>query len=498
MKGYIKMAVALLLTLTLHSVATASGKIAFDNLSLTNVNGGKSLHFSADILLDSLSLKSNEHIFVTPVMTGSEGHIALFPTVLVTGRGMHFAYERGTMRGLKKYRQDYDIVKEIERHNGKAQKIGYTADVAMQPWMRTEPISIGFRYDNCGCGVFSDSSESVAVDTTLNPVKQMKAVYLTPAVTELPISIHEGKATVQFEVNRTELHDSPYRCANGQQIDNRDQLKVIKDSIEYALTDPNVEIAKIEIIGNASPESPYLHNLDLATRRSRALAEYIDSYIGNRYQLPVGITGYDAVAENWKEFREQVLAAKDISEAQREALLELIDRPVNSPADYDAKETELKTDPKFSTLYRTKILPQWFPHLRSTHFRISTRLKPMDDRQLAEVMSRTPEKMSLNQMMRVARLYPEGSEEFNKAIETAGKYYPDSEEANLNMAVMAVNKGDYAEAGKLIEKAGNSPQAVNVKAILLTEKGDFEGAQRLLDTISDLPAAGFNRQLIEY
>ncbi len=475
--------------------AIANQTVHTENLAI-NRGGGK-MHLSADIVLDSLKLNSGQQIFMTPVISGEDGESAIFPTVLVTGRGMHYAYERGTMRGLKDYRKKYDIVKEVRRLNGHDQIVDYSGSVPIEQWMRTQRISVQFKYDTCGCGVFAGSGFGPAIDTTLNPVGKMHVAYITPKVTELPVSVHEGRARVQFEVDRTVLHDSIYRCKNGQRIDNRQQLKVIYDSIEYAVKDPNVEIAKIEIIGYASPESPYEHNKELATGRSRALAEYIGKYVGRKYQLAENVADFDAVPENWAEFREQVEKANDITESQRADLLALIDRPAFTPGDYDAKERELKTDPKFRDLYRNKILPQWFPHLRATKFRISTRLKPMNDNQLAEIIKTSPEKMSLNQMMRVARLYPEGSADFDRVIDTALRYYPESEEANLNAAASALKRQDYDSASQLLEKAGNAPEVVNAKAILMANKGNIEEARKLLETIQDLPEAQKNLQLLE-
>lgn len=472
----------------------ATGKIKTENISFSS--GAGKLHLTVDVVLDSMSLKSQQQLFMTPFMTGESGEKVVLPTVLVTGRSMHYAYERGTMRGLKEYRKQYYIAQEVLRDNGKAQKIDYTATVPLEQWMRTGRITVEFKYDTCGCGVYSGSAIDNRIDTILNPVGGMRAAYITPKVTELPVTIHEGRARVQFEVNRTELHDQLFRARNGQIIDNREQLKVIYDSIKYALIDPNVEIAKIEIIGYASPESPYEHNKELATGRSRALAEYIGNYVGRIYSISPELTKFDAVPENWTEFRDQVVKAEDITETQRTDLLELIDRPAITPAEYDAKERELKTNPRFKELYASKILPQWFPHLRATKFRISTRLKPMSDERLAEIIVTTPQKLSLNQMMRVARLYPEGSEKFNKVIEIALKYYPDSEEANLNAAIAALKEKNYDRADSFLQKAGDLPEAVNARAIVLVNQGKFEQARKLFDSIKFLPEAQKNLDML--
>lgn len=90
-------------------------------------------------------------------------------------------------------------------------------------------------------------------------------------------------------------------------------------------------------------------------------------------------------------------------------------------------------------------MPEWFPLLRTTRFEIETRLKPLDDAQLAEVITTDPDKMSLNQMFRVSKLYPEGSEEFNDVIQIMLKYYPEDEAANLNAASAALKMGNLDE-----------------------------------------------------
>lgn len=467
--------------------AAPTGNIAMENVEFFRT--GDVFNLKLDYVLDSLRLGSNRQILVTPVVEGSDGQQVALPTLLINGRNMHYAYERGTIR--RNLLQNYDITSEVRRYNGKPQTVPYRAETPFHEWMYATDAAVSLRYDTCGCGRFA-GQDILRVPLNLNPVGRMKTAWLTPQVTELPVAIHEGKARVQFEVDKTELHPEPYVCRNGQRIDNRAQLAVIEDSIRYATTDPNVEISRIEITGYASPESPYTHNDFLATNRSRALAEYI----GQRFNLSKDVTAYGAVPENWVEFRQQVIDAKDITPKQRADLLALIDRPAYGPADYDEKERELRTDPRFAELYRTTILPKWFPQLRATKFAISTRLKPLPDEKLAEIILKSPEKMSLNQMFRVARLYPEDSPEFRRTIETALKYYPDSEEANTNAAVWELNSGNYDRAAQLLERAGDNPEANNARGILATKRGDFEAALRYFDAAGNLPEARHNKALI--
>ena len=486
MKKILSVVLAVSLSAAAYAASPVS-KISLENMEYYRQGENFNLHL--DYVLDSLSLSNNHQILVTPVVEGADGQTEAFPTVLINGRNMQFAYERGTV--TLPLADKYDITSVVRRYNGKPQKLSYNAMIPFRDWMYCSGASITFLYDTCGCGRYA-GKDFLKIPIDLNPVKNMKPAWLTPKVTELPITIHEGKARVQFEVDKTVLHPEPYICRNGQRIDNREQLTIIDDSIRYATTDPNVEISRIDITGFASPESPYTHNDFLATNRSRALAEYI----GERYNLPSDVCTFSAVPENWEEFRQQVLDAKDITEQQRADLLELIDRPVFGPADYDAKEKELKTNPKFAKLYRSKILPEWFPRLRATKFAISTRLKPLPDEKLAEIILKNPEQMTLNQMYRVARLYDEVSPEFRRTIEIALSRFPDNPEANTLGAIIAIQSGEYDRAADLLKHAGDSPEANNARGIVATKQGDFKAAASYFDAAGNLPQAQQNKALL--
>ncbi len=121
----------------------------------------------------------------------------------------------------------------------------------------------------------------------------------------------------------------------------------------------------------------------------------------------------------------------------------------------------------------------------------------MSDERLAEIILTTPELMSLNQMFRVARLYPEGSAEFNRTIETALKHYPNDPVANLNAAVAAIAAGDFDRATELLAKAGDSPEAENARGILAAHRADFDTARKHFEAAGSLPEALKNRALLD-
>lgn len=465
------------------------GKVKWEEPDLSRQ--GRNLELTVRMVLDSVRLGSNEQLYLSPVISDSEGNEEVLPALLLNGRNMHIAWQRGTIPATPASSQP--LADEMQRRNGTEQSYDYHAMIPFRDWMLAPGAQLAFVTDTCGCGHQHGRLSEPVATLDLNPWKQMERVYQTPAVALPPVRIHNGSARVQFEVDRTELHAEPYRARNGQRIDNRAQLKVIDDSVQYALSDPNVEIAKIRIVGYASPESPYDHNSYLAFNRSKALVEYL----ADKYNLPPESREYDAVPENWVEFRETVVSAPDITETQRADLLELIDRPATTAQEYDAKERELKTSPKFAKLYKEKILPQWFPRLRATRFEITTRLRPLTDDALAQVMATDPSMMSLDQMMRVARLYSEDSPEFRQAIGKILEHYPDDPVANLNAAAFAIADGDAERAAALLEKAGDSPEAQNLRGILATGRGDIESAREAFAKAPGLEQARKNLEVLD-
>ncbi|MDE7081722.1 MAG: hypothetical protein K2O78_08730 [Muribaculaceae bacterium] len=445
------------------------------------------IRLTADIRLDSLQLASSRQLLITPVITDGAGNSEVLPPLMVNGRSMQIAWERRSLSG-----ENRDVAQAVRRRNGKPQCVEYMASLPLEKWMWNPAASISWTIDSCGCGQKYGSAVGNEIPLGLNRADEMRVAYVTPPVTALPVSVHQGETLVGFEVNRTDLHSSPYRCADGKIIDNRPQLQVIADSISYALTDGNVEIAGINICGFASPEGDYNANSLLATGRSRALAEYI----ADRYLLPDSICTYESVAENWEGLRAIVESRQNLTPSLRRRLLDLIDTPAYGAADYDARERMLRSDPQLKDFYRDVMLKEWFPSLRTSRFTITTRLRPLSDIQLAEVIRSYPERMTLNQMYRVARLYPEDSDEFQEVMNIAFSHYPDDPVANLNLAIALISAGDYEKAALRLERSGDSAEAMNARGILALYRGDADAAEEYFRKALPLPEASRNLQML--
>ena len=121
----------------------------------------------------------------------------------------------------------------------------------------------------------------------------------------------------------------------------------------------------------------------------------------------------------------------------------------------------------------------------------------MSDEQLKDVIKTTPEKMSLNQMYRVARMYPEDSDEFNEVMLTALRYYPRDQIAITNAATAAINRGEYERAKELLAKAQNTPAVNNLYGIIATAEEDYDTARRYFEKAAGNPNAERNLDLLK-
>lgn len=472
------------------------GNVTINNLSATPA--GERCIVTMDVVLDQLHLSGNHQLFVTPYIESKDkSEQVQMPSILISGRNMHYVYLRtGQTKATGKTK--YNVVREMYHKKG-GETVAYNESTPLRAWMMDDEVNLLVHIDTCGCGRAEGSDVLAKRKLGMNPVNSMLIMpYPKLGFEEDKITKHEGRAKVQFEVDKFELHDQVYTYTHRQThrkhvIDNREQLKVIDDSLRYALSSPNVELVGLEICGYASPESPYDHNEYLALNRARAVMEYVERHDN----IPSEICSYRAVPENWEGFRQQVLDAKDITEQQRKDLLELIDRPVHIASDYDRKETELKTSPKFAALYTSKIHPDWFPELRYTRFSISTHLKPRTLEQLREIAKTEPHLMSLNQFYRVAQSYEHGSKEFTDVLMTALQYHPKDEKANVNVASLLIEQHKYDEAKTYLEHAGESDEANILRGIICTHQRDFDEARRYFQKASNASEARNNLRLLK-
>lgn len=424
-----------------------------------------------DFVLDSLKVKSARYRAFTPILRSKDGRQKQrLKSLLVTGRVQDIIFERDGIDPL--YVDNYQSVR---REKNEPQRVAYNDMVDRQPWH--DVAEVWLECDLCGCGDTLKSDQAflgpIVPETAALDIKP-NYIDIVPAPEKKVRNLH-GTAYITFVVDRWEMKPD--------YMDNRRELRKITDTLDVMNADKNVSIHKIKIHGWASPESPYKHNEMLATNRAKSLTEYVR----NTYNLPADVFApAEATPENWIGLREAVDKMSLSVLPHREEILEIIDDETLQP---DPREKKIKR--LYPQEYRY-LLKNVYPGLRRSDYEITFEFREFTLEEAKEIYKTKPYQLSLRELWDVAQTFPKGSDDYNKVMQTALIVYPESKEAAINLANVALRQDDLLKAETLLDRAGDSGEAENARAILYMKQDRYADAEAAL---SRAKAKGMNVSL---
>ena len=437
------MAPATALAQNCQEVKLASDKIKVSNVQVAQQNNALSV--SMDLNLDSLYLPSNLQLVYTPVFKTRQGDIKM-PEIVINGRRQQIMFERGV--GKKQLNLSPEAL-VVRRTNKKVQTVNYSASIPLSGQVKNYDLNM--HEDLCGCGNMEEGN-----DFNLRHRRQPQAVFVRPAVEAVKVRHLDKRAYIDFPVNRIELH-ADYRR-------NPAQLDSIVRTINALKDDKNLEVSGINIHGYASPESPYSHNDYLAKNRAKTLTDYVRRMVA----LPNQLFTVSSTAEDWDGLRNY------LKNSNLEHKSEILAIANDEKMDPDAREQKIKK--LYPSEYRF-MLDTWYPALRHSDYHITYKVKPFDVAEAKEIIKTKPQQLSQEEMFLVAQTYEPGSKEFNDVMEIAVRMFPENETANLNAANTRLNAGDADGAKSYLDKAGNSPEALNARGVYESLKGNDQQAR---------------------
>ena len=437
------MAPATALAQNCQEVKLASDKIKVSNVQVAQQNNALSV--SMDLNLDSLYLPSNLQLVYTPVFKTRQGDIKM-PEIVINGRRQQIMFERGV--GKKQLNLSPEAL-VVRRTNKKVQTVNYSASIPLSGQVKNYDLNM--HEDLCGCGNMEEGN-----DFNLRHRRQPQAVFVRPAVEAVKVRHLDKRAYIDFPVNKIELH-ADYRR-------NPAQLDSIVRTINALKDDKNLEVSAINIHGYASPESPYSHNDYLAKNRAKTLTDYVRRMVA----LPTLLFTVSSTAEDWDGLRNYL---KDSNLEHKSEILAIAN---DEKMDPDAREQKIKK--LYPSEYRF-MLDTWYPALRHSDYHITYKVKPFDVAEAKEIIKTKPQQLSQEEMFLVAQTYEPGSKEFNDVMEIAVRMFPENETANLNAANTRLNAGDADGAKFYLDKAGNSPEALNARGVYESLKGNDQQAR---------------------
>lgn len=398
--------------------------------------------------LSTMEVESNRSIVLIPLFEAEGKHIEL-PSVEVMGRRRRLYYERN---GQQHYADTPWRV--IRRKQGEEQTVDYRTSLRYEAWMDGARLTV--TEDLCGCGEVHPGSQVDLrqADVAFRP----RLAYVAPAVEVEKKRALAGEAYLDFVVNRTDINPGYRR--------NPEELARIHASIDTILHDRDFRITRITLRGYASPEGTYRSNARLAEGRTGALKSYISSRYG--FVDTLFVTAF--VPENWEGLRRYVAGS---TLADRDGILALID----SDREPDDKERAIRS--RYPKAYAT-LLAECYPGLRRTDYRIDYTVRSFNVDEAKAMLRTRPQNLSLDEMFAVAQTYEPGSDDFKQVFDVAVRMYPHSEVANLNAACALLEQGLAEQAQPYLDKAGDSAQAANARAVSFLLQGRYDEALPLL------------------
>lgn len=434
----------------INAAKTDSVKVSVANVAVSV--SGENLFVAMDIDVSELKLKRNRELLITPWI-GNDNDTVVLKSVMIAGRNRYYHHLRnGLPEDVTLYRR------------GKIDTVEYRSMVPYESWMGGAELKLG--EETCGClsRVLAESDTSLAFIDGRPEEFVPCFVYLKPEAVDQKISVAKGSAYVDFPVNRTELHED-YR-------QNRAELSKIRATIDNLRNDADTRITSVFIKGYASPEGTYERNAYLAEKRTETLCRYVR----DMYSFPDSILTMDFEPEDWEGLR---LYVQNSWLEHRDGILAIIDGDM-TPDDKDWKiRVQYPNDYRF-------LLGEVYPGLRHSDYAVTYEVRAyFDVEEIKQVMATSPQKLSLQELFLVAQNLEEGSDGYNETFEIAVRMFPDDPTANLNAANIAMSKGDMKNAGRYLDKAGDTPEAVYARAVYAAIEGDYAKAEPLFRQASD-------------
>ena len=412
---------------------------------------------SLDFVLDSLAVPSNRYRAFTPVIISPDStQIDRMKTLIITGRRQEIIFERDGVDAL--YADNYV---KVPREKGEPQTYSYTDAVERQSWHNGS--SVYMECDLCGCGDQKKNELAYLGDLTPpDPYDLINLADIVPAPSKKERNLH-GSAYITFVVDKWEVKPD--------YMNNRREIRKITDTLDVMVADPNVSVRQVKIHGWASPENPYEHNKMLAENRAKSLT----TYVSKLYNLPASVFApAEATPENWIGLRMAVEEMPEEILPHKQQILDIIADLTLQP---DPKELKIKQ--LYPAEYRY-LLQNVYPGLRRSDYDISFNFSDFTLEQAQEIYKTKPYQLSLRELWDVAQTMEPYSHEYNKVMQQAVNVYPDAPEALVNLANVAIRQKDLLKAESLLERAGDSAEALNTRAVIAIIQQRYSDANTLL------------------
>ncbi|MDD2436496.1 MAG: hypothetical protein PHG27_00185 [Massilibacteroides sp.] len=270
-------------------------------------------------------------------------------------------------------------------------------------------------------------------------------------------------ANIMFLIQQAELRSKEL---------SKQEVSDWKDLVKNADEAPNQNVA-IEISAYASPDGGVKLNTGLAEKRETNTSKFLNKELKKqKIDVPV-----DAryTAQDWEGFQE--LVSKSTIQDK-----DLVLRVLSMYNDPEQREKEIKN---ISTVFST-LAEEILPQLRRSRLTANIEIIGKSDDEISALAKSNPKELSVEEILYAATLTNNDSEK-EAIYKKAGELYGNDYRTWNNIGMQRFKAGDLAKAEEMFNKSNTvkaNPEAnMNLGLIALT-KGDNAKAQQLLGSAS--------------
>lgn len=305
-------------------------------------------------------------------------------------------------------------------------------------------------------------------------------------------------ANIMFLIQQAELRAKELK---------KDEITDWKNLVKSADEAPNQNVA-IEISAYASPDGGVKLNTGLAERREKNTNKYLAKEL-KKAEIDVPV---DAryTAQDWEGFQELV-SKSNIQDK------DLVLRVLSMYSDPEQREAEIKNISSVFTTLAEEILPQ----LRRSRLTANIEIIGKSDAEISSLAQSNPRELSVEEILyaatltsdkakkeaiykKAAELYPNDYRCYNnigmmrfmdgdlngaEAMFNKANQVSNNKEANMNLGLIALTKGDQAKAEQLFGSAAGVKELSEALGVLYLEKGEYAKAVNSFGSIKSNNAA---------
>ena len=360
--------------------------------------------------------------------------------------------------------------------------IAYSERVAIPDSLASARIVGVVTTDGCGACTAIDTLDMAQISNPITLVdthEELKLNWIEPQFVVRPKILQaRGEASLQFAISNHKI--------NLDMANNRSEMQQMLDKLQAILGDSLAMVNSVNIQGLASVDGSHAFNERLAKQRAESAKNWmlgkIDLSKVRRNQFTVG-----SRPEGWEPVIQAMTADGRADSARVREIVEKYKGQSDDVAERYIRRLSCWGD----------IKKYYLQSNRKVEYVYTYSLKSFTtDAELLDMYGKRPDAFNEDELLRVSTLKQMPTEK-QEVYRTLMHYFPQSQVAANNLAVLLLNEGRLDEAEAVLESLDDyTPEVLNTRAALYVYRYDYEHAIELLRSHMDMPEARYNLGLI--